>query len=449
LSYSYGSTNNGTVASITNNRAAGRTQNFTYDKLNRVKTAATQATSGAECWGQNFGYDNRANLLSITVSQCSAGTLSVTDTNGDNRFDDTVQFNYDAAGNMTKYGATNYSWNAEDQMSTGAGVSYAYDGDGQLVKEGSTKLYWKDTFGRTLAESDTSGNDTLEMIYFASVEIAERTAPSGPVRYAFADHQETARVMTDANGIIQRDSDFLPFGEERVITGAVAHGHKIGGWKRDSATALDEAPTDVYSNPLGRWMSPRGAGVRGSPRSLNRYAFRNDNPVSSGSTGCGGSQLTPGTGSGGTANDEFFPGDILNTDPVYDPVRFCPGRGILPFGAPSIGLPRGGLDRCFVFFMAVPDIVELFRRPPNQVCSCTPQDSIARNGQCFYIGCSCLPPASPFLRIGPIPSMDLHMKCGNDPALCAARATFERILSGPFGISRWKLLSCVPGVRDF
>jgi hypothetical protein len=36
---------NGSVASVTNNRDNGRTQVFTYDGLNRVTTAATQVTT--------------------------------------------------------------------------------------------------------------------------------------------------------------------------------------------------------------------------------------------------------------------------------------------------------------------------------------------------------------------------------------------------------------------
>jgi hypothetical protein len=39
-----------------NNRDNNRTQNFTYDELNRIKTAATQGTTGPYCWGQRFAH---------------------------------------------------------------------------------------------------------------------------------------------------------------------------------------------------------------------------------------------------------------------------------------------------------------------------------------------------------------------------------------------------------
>ena len=67
LDFTYGftssSANNGNVASITNNRNTARSQTFTYDELNRVSTAQSQATSGTYAWGLSFGYDPWANLI--------------------------------------------------------------------------------------------------------------------------------------------------------------------------------------------------------------------------------------------------------------------------------------------------------------------------------------------------------------------------------------------------
>ncbi|MGH9509004.1 MAG: hypothetical protein ACRD2M_03635, partial [Terriglobales bacterium] len=53
--------NNGNVVQIVNNRDNNRTQSFTYDELNRVATAQSQASSGTHCWGNSFAYDIWAN----------------------------------------------------------------------------------------------------------------------------------------------------------------------------------------------------------------------------------------------------------------------------------------------------------------------------------------------------------------------------------------------------
>jgi hypothetical protein len=44
--FNYGSADNGNVANITNNINTARSQSFTYDGLNRVNTAQSQATTG-------------------------------------------------------------------------------------------------------------------------------------------------------------------------------------------------------------------------------------------------------------------------------------------------------------------------------------------------------------------------------------------------------------------
>jgi hypothetical protein len=73
LKYAFnaGSTDNGNVTGITNNRDTTRSQFFAYDTLNRIYTAqttSTHSTSPANCWGELFSYDRWANLLSIGVS---------------------------------------------------------------------------------------------------------------------------------------------------------------------------------------------------------------------------------------------------------------------------------------------------------------------------------------------------------------------------------------------
>ena len=52
-------TDNGNVATIANNRDTTRTQTFTYDQVNRIVSGQTGATTGADCWGETFAYDQR------------------------------------------------------------------------------------------------------------------------------------------------------------------------------------------------------------------------------------------------------------------------------------------------------------------------------------------------------------------------------------------------------
>ena len=68
MDYTYsflsGSINDGHVKSATNNLNNNRMQTYTYDEMNRLATAQSQATSGSDCWGMSYGYDRRvANQL--------------------------------------------------------------------------------------------------------------------------------------------------------------------------------------------------------------------------------------------------------------------------------------------------------------------------------------------------------------------------------------------------
>ncbi len=156
--------NNGNVARITNRREPARSQRFTYDELNPIQTAQTQATTGPHAWGLAFGYDICANLLSASVTQGSAPMLSVS-VNTKNQIHDTG-FAYDAAGNLVAEPGRSYRYNAENQLVATAGVRYSYDGDGRRVAKSSGnpsqpyKLSW---YGMSsldaLVETDGAGND--------------------------------------------------------------------------------------------------------------------------------------------------------------------------------------------------------------------------------------------------------------------------------------------------
>jgi len=267
--------NGGQVSSIVNNVDNSRTMNVTYDSLNRIATAKSQATSGANCWGQTFGYDRWANLLSITVNQCSSFPLSLTISN--NKITNTG-YGYDAAGNLTGDGSYTYTYDAANRLTSAGGVSYIYDGRNMRVKKSNGTLYWRDYFGDTLAESDPSGNVVNEYVFFGGARIA-RVDSSGNVLYYFQDRIGTTRAITTSAGVVCYNADFLPFGTEQALVNSCAQNYKFTGYERDSETGLDYAFFRYYNSRLGRFMSADPLeGSVGEPQSLNRYAYVLNNP---------------------------------------------------------------------------------------------------------------------------------------------------------------------------
>ena len=77
LSYNFhlGSGDNGNVYQIRNNRDTTRSQTFTYDALNRIASAQSQATSGANCWGNSYTIDPWGNLTNKTVTKLHSREL--------------------------------------------------------------------------------------------------------------------------------------------------------------------------------------------------------------------------------------------------------------------------------------------------------------------------------------------------------------------------------------
>jgi RHS repeat-associated protein len=175
--------NNGNVMTIADNLQANRTQTFGYDNLNRISTAQSAATSGPDCWGQSFGYDAWANLLTETVTKCSGTQLSV-GVNSQNRITNSG-ITYDPSGDMLTDGVNTYTYDGENRISTvnGTGSTYTYDPEGQRVLK-------------------QTGGTTNEYVYFNSQPIAERSASGVWTDYIFAG----SRRLASSTGINENSS---------------------------------------------------------------------------------------------------------------------------------------------------------------------------------------------------------------------------------------------------
>jgi RHS repeat-associated protein len=248
---------NGNVVGITNNRDSTRSQSFSYDQVNRILTAETASTSGSNCWGENYGYDQWANLQTISAasgySACTQENLNVTA--GTNNQLTNSGFSYDAMGNMLNDGSNTYAFNAETEIKTGAGVTYTYDGDGNRMEKSSGKIYWYGAGTEILDESTSSGSITDEYVFFGGKRIAHRDVNNNIYYYA-DDLLGTTRTLVEAGQTsVCYDADFYPFGGERDITTTCSQNYKFEGKERDTETGNDDFGARYYSSRLGRWLA--------------------------------------------------------------------------------------------------------------------------------------------------------------------------------------------------
>lgn len=191
-----------------------------------------------------------------------------------------TSFTYDNAGNETFDGVLNYAWDAENHLKSANGVNYTYDGDLRRVEKSNGKLYWYNTSGQILEETDLSGNLISDYIYFARQRIARRDS-SGATYYYFTDPLGTVRGIYSSGSSLCYDADFYPFGGEKAYTNTCAQNYKFTGLERDTESGLDETLNRMYSSGLGRWLGVDPVrGCIAHPQGLNRYVYVTDNPAS-------------------------------------------------------------------------------------------------------------------------------------------------------------------------
>ena len=198
---------------------------------------------------------------------------------------------YDSAGNLLDQTTCPanpphaYTYNAENQLTATAGVTYTYDGDGKRVQKSNGKLYWYGMGSDPLDETDLAGNTNNssfnEYIFFGGKRIARRDFQNN-VNYYFADHLGTARIVANSSGTVLDDSDFYPFGAERPITSSSGNNYKFTGKERDPESGLDNFGARFDSSSMGRFMSPDepfSDQNQENPQSWNLYTYARNNPL--------------------------------------------------------------------------------------------------------------------------------------------------------------------------
>jgi len=292
--FQLGKRDNGNVYALNNNKDNTRSQTFTYDALNRLTSAQNSGTDctrttvngKTEYWGNNYGYDPWGNLVSKSVTKCSAENLSITAL-ANNQLSG---YGYDAAGNMTSdpTDGVTATYDAENRIATatknGVTTTYTYDDAGNRVEKsnaGASTVYWYLTPG-IVAEADLSGNLKSEYVFFDGERVARKDFPSNAVFYYFSDHLKTASVITDSVGNIKSESDYYPWGGELQLTNNDSNHYKFTGKERDSETGLDYFGARYYSNGQGRFTSadlPLIDQHPADPQSWNLYSYVRNNPL--------------------------------------------------------------------------------------------------------------------------------------------------------------------------
>ncbi len=185
ISWVYAGKNNGNVWNILDNLNNLRTQNFDYDMLNRIKSAATVATSGLDAWTQSFLPDAWGNLSQDGSWRFAPGFDSNNHMSGSTVLPtqcdhSSVTWCYDQAGDLIWDLSHAYEYDAESRVRSvngGGTATYVYDTEGQRAQK-------------------TVGQDVTDYVHFGGQIIAEHKANGDWSDYIYAGSQRVARADT-------------------------------------------------------------------------------------------------------------------------------------------------------------------------------------------------------------------------------------------------------------
>jgi RHS repeat-associated protein len=198
----------------------------------------------------------------------------------------TVNFTYDAAGNVTNDGIHSYGYDSENRIVSvdgGSTASYAYDHQNRRYKKtiGSTVTHYVWQGWQVLAEYNGSTGAVLtDYVYTGSRMIAK--VASGSTQYFLSDRLST-RLVLDSGGSVSGRMAHLAFGEDFGESGTQEK-HHFTSYERDSESGTDYAVNRQYSQSIGRFNRPDPyvvSGTQNSPQNNNRYVYSKNEPIGS------------------------------------------------------------------------------------------------------------------------------------------------------------------------
>lgn len=283
-----GGLNNGSIVNMSNavgarNPNNNRNLTFTYDQLNRLRTAGTVAGAGTP-WSTTYTYDNWGNLLQKATTGPGEPSVGLFTADVSNRVNPTA-YGYDAAGNLTFDGKDYLNFDAENQIHPVSGLQYYYDGDGHRVAKSDGSRYWYDDDFNVLSTADSSNTLKRDYVYFNGQKLGLVTVSSGDAHYYVNDHLGSPHVIANGDGtFVSWEADYFPYGGLNLISNAdnLSVSYEFTGYEHDPETGNYYAEYREQSPVLGRFFSPDpygGSVDLSNPQSLNRYAYTQNDPI--------------------------------------------------------------------------------------------------------------------------------------------------------------------------
>jgi RHS repeat-associated protein len=280
LTYNYDEVGN--ITAIADALETG-SRSFTYDDLNRLKTASGTFGPGQPptlVTNQTYLYDAIGNILQKgNISYCYGYDPACSDTahryavkfttDGINQ----TNYTYDNNGNTLTGAGRSFTWDADNRAETVNGALMYYDYTGTRVKKGAT-IYpftgYEDRSG-TITKYIRIGNEIIAS--------KESTSTTSIKRFYHNDHLGSINVVSDLNGYRLELFEYDPWGKISRSEGAGDPNHRFTGQEFDSDADIHYYVGRYYDQNLGRFISSDPyVEDPDDPQNLNRYSYVINNP---------------------------------------------------------------------------------------------------------------------------------------------------------------------------
>ncbi len=310
---------------------------FSYDDLNRLKTANTTATP---LWGNGtYNYDAMGNITSLalgtarTASFTYVGTTpklsQVTETGFGTR-----NVTYDPTGDETGVGAGTFGYSARNFLSSGDGLTYTYDGRGLrtiVVNSDVTpakRYFFYSPELNLLSESELTTLPAppilYDYIFFNGHPVGQI---NGGTQWTFTDHLGTPLIQTNTTGDVFWRAEYEPYGKVFALRGTPDQHQplRLPGQEAEQLNLGENGSTERFYNIFRWYRYGWGRYTQTDPLTFDRY-------------------------SGGLARGSaVLPANVFgysNANPLYFVDRrglFSPEQGLCVLGHTATGALVGGI----------------------------------------------------------------------------------------------------------
>jgi RHS repeat-associated protein len=265
----------------------GITAAYGYDAASRL-TSIAYSRSGSPMGDLAYGYDGDGNrtrasgslarqTLPEAVSQASYDDANrLTSWNG-------LPLLSDRSGNLVQHGLTSYVWNARGELASLAGpgtlASFRYDAFGRRSEQTvnaqtSGYRYDGDQAVQELTGSPPAPSANL-LTGLALDEVFARSDSAGTSSFV-TDALGSTLALADANGTLQTEYTYEPFGKTTQTGSASANAVQFTGREQD-ATGLYYYRARYYSPQLQRFLSEDP--LEFAAGDTNLYAYVGNSPT--------------------------------------------------------------------------------------------------------------------------------------------------------------------------